>query len=426
MPRAAENAHRVAPRRLAPRRCRTCRSTDARAHPLFAALRDYDTRHRCQPCRPAASVPVAQSASSDRASRAPCIIPHYAHRDRRGPCGVRVEAAPDRDAAAARSRGGRSRHAQRRRRWTTRRSAPMWRAQVAAGRADRGIVIGGSGQGEQMPPTRCRARAPRSATISTRRGLSREHNDANVLALGGRIVAHGAGRRDSRRCGSTRRSRADAISAASIRLPRSNVSARREHAALATTQHVVHRAAGCRGEGHHDHEDRNSDPLAIARGDRSGDRGGDCERAAPPEQRSGADRLGELRQPGGARGRRIGADEQVRRGVSREALLRRVRVRRRRRVAGDRAREAAVRRRARQRAAALRRPGEHVGLLHAAQAGRHGARDEPRARRPSHARPSAQFFRQALHDRALRRAPGRSSASTTTSSSGSRTSTSRR
>ena len=120
-----------------------------------------------------------------------------------------------------------------------------------------------------------------------------------------------------------------------------------------------------------------------------------------------ADRLGELRQPGRARSRRLGADQQVRRRLSRQALLRRLRVRRRRRVAGDRAREGAVRRRARQRAAALGRAGEHGGLLHAAQARRHGARHEPGARRPPHARPSAQLLRQALHHRPVRRPQGR-------------------
>ena len=94
-------------------------------------------------------------------------------------------------------------------------------------------------------------------------------------------------------------------------------------------------------------------------------------------------------------------------GYPGQALLRRLRVRRRRRVAGDRAREAAVRRRARQRAAALGRAGQHGGLLHAAEAGRHRARHEPRARRPPDARPSAQLLRQALQDRPLRRPQGR-------------------
>ena len=94
-------------------------------------------------------------------------------------------------------------------------------------------------------------------------------------------------------------------------------------------------------------------------------------------------------------------------GYPGQALLRRLRVHGRGRAPGHRAGQGAVRRRARQRAAALGRAGEHGRLLHAAEAGRHGPRHEPRARRPPHARPPAEFLGQALHDRALRRAPGR-------------------
>ena len=60
---------------------------------------------------------------------------------------------------------------------------------VADGRADRGIVLGGSGQGEQISANKVRgARAALCHDLYTAR-LSREHNDANVLAMGGRIVA---------------------------------------------------------------------------------------------------------------------------------------------------------------------------------------------------------------------------------------------
>ena len=59
--------------------------------------------------------------------------------------------------------------------------------------------------------------------------------------------------------------------------------------------------------------------------------------------RDRADRLGEHRLRGGARGAGLGADQQVRRGLSGQALLRRLRVRRHRRDAGDRAGEEAVR-----------------------------------------------------------------------------------
>lgn len=62
---------------------------------------------------------------------------------------------------------------------------------VAAGRADRGIVIGGSGQGEQISANKVRGvRAALCNDLYTAR-MSRAHNDANVLAMGGRIVAEG-------------------------------------------------------------------------------------------------------------------------------------------------------------------------------------------------------------------------------------------
>ncbi len=62
-------------------------------------------------------------------------------------------------------------------------------ATVAAGRADRGIVLGGSGQGEQIAANKVRGiRAALCNDLYTAR-LSREHNDANVLSMGGRIVA---------------------------------------------------------------------------------------------------------------------------------------------------------------------------------------------------------------------------------------------
>jgi ribose 5-phosphate isomerase B len=62
---------------------------------------------------------------------------------------------------------------------------------VADGRADRGIVIGGSGQGEQIAANKVVGiRAALCNDLYTAR-LSREHNDANVLSIGGRIVAFG-------------------------------------------------------------------------------------------------------------------------------------------------------------------------------------------------------------------------------------------
>jgi ribose 5-phosphate isomerase B len=62
---------------------------------------------------------------------------------------------------------------------------------VAEGKADRGIVLGGSGQGEQIAANKVVGiRAALCNDLFTAR-LSRQHNDANVLSMGGRIVAFG-------------------------------------------------------------------------------------------------------------------------------------------------------------------------------------------------------------------------------------------
>ena len=60
---------------------------------------------------------------------------------------------------------------------------------VVADEADRAIVLGGSGQGEQIAANKVQGvRAALCNDVNLAR-LSREHNDANVLSLGGRIVA---------------------------------------------------------------------------------------------------------------------------------------------------------------------------------------------------------------------------------------------
>jgi ribose 5-phosphate isomerase B len=62
---------------------------------------------------------------------------------------------------------------------------------VASGQADRGIVLGGSGQGEQIAANKVvGVRAALCNDLYTAR-LSRLHNNANVISIGGRIVAFG-------------------------------------------------------------------------------------------------------------------------------------------------------------------------------------------------------------------------------------------
>jgi len=60
---------------------------------------------------------------------------------------------------------------------------------VAAGRADWGIVLGGSGQGEQIAANKVRGIRAALCHDPHMAELARRHNDANVLAMGGRIVA---------------------------------------------------------------------------------------------------------------------------------------------------------------------------------------------------------------------------------------------
>ncbi len=60
---------------------------------------------------------------------------------------------------------------------------------VVSRRADLGIVMGGTGQGEQIAANKVRGvRAALCLDEYTAR-LARRHNDANVLSLGGRVLA---------------------------------------------------------------------------------------------------------------------------------------------------------------------------------------------------------------------------------------------
>jgi len=62
---------------------------------------------------------------------------------------------------------------------------------VVEGRAERGIIVGGSGQGEQIAANKIAGiRAALCNDLYTAR-MSRAHNDANILTLGARVVAAG-------------------------------------------------------------------------------------------------------------------------------------------------------------------------------------------------------------------------------------------
>jgi len=62
---------------------------------------------------------------------------------------------------------------------------------VVAGDADFGIVMGGSGQGEQLAANKVKGvRAALCNDLYLAR-MAREHNDANVLSIGARVVGLG-------------------------------------------------------------------------------------------------------------------------------------------------------------------------------------------------------------------------------------------
>src|SRR6195256_6555330 len=62
---------------------------------------------------------------------------------------------------------------------------------VAKGEADRGIVLGGSGQGEQIAANKVHGVRAALCNDLYSAKYSRLHNDANVLGMGGRVVGLG-------------------------------------------------------------------------------------------------------------------------------------------------------------------------------------------------------------------------------------------
>ena len=62
---------------------------------------------------------------------------------------------------------------------------------VASGDADRGIVLGGSGQGEQITANKIHGIRAALCNDLYSAKYSRLHNDANVLSMGGRVVGTG-------------------------------------------------------------------------------------------------------------------------------------------------------------------------------------------------------------------------------------------
>ena len=185
--------------------------------------------------------------------------------------------------------GRRSRNATARRRSTIRRSARRSDGRSSAERRIAASCSAAAGRGSRSPPTRYAACARLLCNDLYTARLSRQHNDANVLSMGGRIVAFGLADEilklwlDTPYEGGRHQKRLDQI-------------AEIENHDAESRRHPRARTP------------RRSDPE-IAQAVRN--------EQTPPERRPGADRLGKFRQPGGPRSRRVGADEQIRRRVSR-------------------------------------------------------------------------------------------------------------
>jgi len=62
-------------------------------------------------------------------------------------------------------------------------------ARVAGGAADLGIVLGGSGSGEQMACNKIRGIRAALCHCTFTAEIARGHNDANVLVMGAKVVA---------------------------------------------------------------------------------------------------------------------------------------------------------------------------------------------------------------------------------------------
>ena len=294
---------------------------------------------------------------------------------------VPIEGGPDGVPAGAGPRGARRRDGLQRR-WITRpsappRPAPSWPA-TPTGRS----CSAGRARGSRSPRTRCTGSAPRCATTCTWRACRAQHNDANVLAMGG---ARGRARlrEEIVGCGWRRRSRADGTRRGSSRSRRSNERrwTMREirsviwDALKATDPEVADAIAG--------ELNRERTNLRLIA----------SENYASPAVLAA-----------------VGStmNNKYAEGYPGPPLLRRLRVRRRHRAARDRPRQGAVRCRARQRAAARRRAGEHGGVRrvpHSRGREREGARDGARPWRPPDPRFAGQRVGHVVQLRGLRGRP---------------------
>ena len=102
--------------------------------------------------------------------------------------GVALKTALREHPARPRPRRARPRHRHDATRWTIRTSRRPWRRPVARGEADAGIVIDGAGLGSAIAANKIAGVRAAMCANETLARYSREHNGANVLALGATLV----------------------------------------------------------------------------------------------------------------------------------------------------------------------------------------------------------------------------------------------
>ena len=222
---------------------------------------------------------------------------------------------------------------------------------VAVGKVDRGVLVCGTGIGMAIAANKVPGvRAALCGDPFTAR-MSREHNDANVLVLGGRLIGAEMARTSSRSwletafAGDRHARRVDKIADIEQRHPEGRPVSRLE-------QVDPEIAKAIRAET--ERQARNLELIAS-------------ENFVSEAVLEAVGSVLTNKYAEGYPGKRYyGGCEIV--DVAEELAIARA--------------QGALRRRARQRAAALGIAGEHGGVLHPAQAGRHRARPEPGARRP--------------------------------------------
>ena len=254
-------------------------------------------------------------------------------------------------------------------------------------------MLGGSGQGEQIAANKVAGiRAALCNDLYTAR-LSREHNDANVLSMGGRIVAFGLADEiltlwlDTAFEGGRHQRRLDQISEATASRTRDALSTMAQPSntmatqttpmwrSLAETDPEI--AAAIRDERHR----QNSGLELIA-----------SENFVSRAVLEAAGSVLTNKYAEGYPGKRYYGGCEFVDVVERAAIARAKAL-----FGADHAN-------VQPHSGAQANMAVYLTLL---QAGRHGARHEPRARRPPDPRPPAEFLGQALHDRPVRRAQGR-------------------